>query len=387
MANFHINPQTGDPGVCSAQIRCRYGAESQHFDSVDLARSAYERKMESLGVSIDNLYSRLDNLVPFESSNFNAIEFRATWIKDWPTEWSPEAKENLYNVTKMQEILTKSNMTSKDWAEVKEINNHLHQEGPADPNNIGHQGLINQINALGQELMIQREAHDYPYATGPSRPEMQGLDGLNDAQDEVFRAYNRDLGTNDYVFGSTVEGWSDRTLDRIVGGEVYKLDNDTPEGHFVSLIPERDRLMSALSNPESPNFHSRMYLATVFPEKELRSVMDREGVRDITVDTFKYNGNERGLSYSTVGSDGTTRRFNVSEDSDSIKIVAEKPGNDSATPFELKVPKDERYQAAEALVFFMKEAQNDENKNGRQAYDSADHREWKAKFDNSDIGY
>lgn len=43
MARYHINPRTGDPGACSARISCPFGnLESDHFDSKEDARAAYE---------------------------------------------------------------------------------------------------------------------------------------------------------------------------------------------------------------------------------------------------------------------------------------------------------------------------------------------------------
>lgn len=57
MANFHINPETGDPGRCIAVKRCKYKAdESQHFSTKDEARAAYEEKM-----SYDNLPKTVTN--------------------------------------------------------------------------------------------------------------------------------------------------------------------------------------------------------------------------------------------------------------------------------------------------------------------------------------
>lgn len=47
MPKFHINPETGDPGTCSAKIQCRFGSESEHYNSPDEARNAYEEKQSS----------------------------------------------------------------------------------------------------------------------------------------------------------------------------------------------------------------------------------------------------------------------------------------------------------------------------------------------------
>lgn len=44
MARYHINPATGNPGVCHAKIRCRFGdMETGHFSTKEEARIAYER--------------------------------------------------------------------------------------------------------------------------------------------------------------------------------------------------------------------------------------------------------------------------------------------------------------------------------------------------------
>lgn len=43
MAKYHINPQTGDPGVCKAIAGgCPFGGEEEHYTSKEAARAAYE---------------------------------------------------------------------------------------------------------------------------------------------------------------------------------------------------------------------------------------------------------------------------------------------------------------------------------------------------------
>lgn len=42
--SYHINPETGNPGKCSARIKCRFEG-SEHYDSLDEARAAYEKQM------------------------------------------------------------------------------------------------------------------------------------------------------------------------------------------------------------------------------------------------------------------------------------------------------------------------------------------------------
>lgn len=42
---YHINPETGDPGICTAVVKCRFGGEGDHYPSSRDARQAFERKM------------------------------------------------------------------------------------------------------------------------------------------------------------------------------------------------------------------------------------------------------------------------------------------------------------------------------------------------------
>ncbi len=49
VTKFHINPQTGEPGVCVANAgKCLYGAPADaHFFTKEAARAAFEKQMES----------------------------------------------------------------------------------------------------------------------------------------------------------------------------------------------------------------------------------------------------------------------------------------------------------------------------------------------------
>lgn len=46
MSRYHVNPETGEPGPCRAQKSCPFGdMESDHYDSKESARKAYEDSM------------------------------------------------------------------------------------------------------------------------------------------------------------------------------------------------------------------------------------------------------------------------------------------------------------------------------------------------------
>lgn len=42
---YHLNPETGQPGLCVARRRCRFGADAVHYPSEQDARLGYERAM------------------------------------------------------------------------------------------------------------------------------------------------------------------------------------------------------------------------------------------------------------------------------------------------------------------------------------------------------
>lgn len=48
MAKYHINPETGNAGTCTAVKHCRFGESSAHYDSAEGARAAYEVAQKAL---------------------------------------------------------------------------------------------------------------------------------------------------------------------------------------------------------------------------------------------------------------------------------------------------------------------------------------------------
>lgn len=51
MVKFHINPETGKPGMCTASERpCLYGEDTPHFQSAAEARITYEQVMSDVAI-------------------------------------------------------------------------------------------------------------------------------------------------------------------------------------------------------------------------------------------------------------------------------------------------------------------------------------------------
>jgi hypothetical protein len=47
MSKYHVNPKTGNPGLCTAKNQCPFGDSSEHFDSKAEARQSYSNSMEA----------------------------------------------------------------------------------------------------------------------------------------------------------------------------------------------------------------------------------------------------------------------------------------------------------------------------------------------------
>jgi septal ring factor EnvC (AmiA/AmiB activator) len=60
---YHINPETGNPGVCKAKHKCKFGdMESDHYSSKEEARDAYEKVQEKESKSVQNNEAKLVQL-------------------------------------------------------------------------------------------------------------------------------------------------------------------------------------------------------------------------------------------------------------------------------------------------------------------------------------
>ena len=43
---YHVNPNTGQAGICRATNKCPFGDESKHFENKLLAQKEFEKKKE-----------------------------------------------------------------------------------------------------------------------------------------------------------------------------------------------------------------------------------------------------------------------------------------------------------------------------------------------------
>lgn len=72
MAKYHVNPETGEPGECKAEIKCRFGSPEEHYTSPEAARKAFEENqplfpLKKLEETPAQILDRASTLVPGES--------------------------------------------------------------------------------------------------------------------------------------------------------------------------------------------------------------------------------------------------------------------------------------------------------------------------------
>lgn len=404
---FHINPETGNPGVCRAKYNCRFGGDRIHFDSKEEAREDYEMRMGSKGIDgpkrVDEL---LNTIVLPETSDWNQIEFELKAIRDWPEQWSIPEEENLASVLKINEILSKENVTEADLAKAEKLFSHMipvieKRSSSWNSNDHSWKSREKQLVNLAADLINRKKAYNMPESNAPEREKMDSVIGLEDAQKAALISYNVQGRYNDepyMVIHKDAEKYLDKALDRIAAGEKYEPIESLGEESGVnnSLVPDRDRLFRLISNPDSENFKNQLYLATAFPERELKDSLKNAGVENLSVSNFE-NGREFGLAYTVIDPEGNSRTFSVYEHRNSDSIIINGTTNwnrdevpiaaDSANKFFAEFAPGDRKQAADALVFFMKEAQKGELENDADLARKAEHRDWRAILTDSIPGY
>lgn len=99
MTKYHINPATGNPGVCVATDgKCRYGNNAPHFSSEADARTAYEAAMSG-AFSQNNLTKQQALAESFFT--VEGVEFESAIWNYLPSE---KAKASIYSL----EIVTRN---------------------------------------------------------------------------------------------------------------------------------------------------------------------------------------------------------------------------------------------------------------------------------------
>lgn len=76
MAKYHINPTTGNPGLCRAHKQCPFGGESEHYGSESEARQAYEAIQSGATFTPASRAVEPDVSIEANPSDFDTVSFR-----------------------------------------------------------------------------------------------------------------------------------------------------------------------------------------------------------------------------------------------------------------------------------------------------------------------
>lgn len=396
---YHINPQTGNVNKCVATYNCKFNMnKSQHYETKEEAQQASEENLTAEFMDEDKVVKELSTLPEhFENDNrdFDAIKFHTKLIKEWNhSGWTKEEKQNLYRTQQLAKLVKKEgNLTDEEWSKADDLISKLHpipdpgkyQSTLFSSNTINeYQRRDSNIVGLAETLYWKKRAEEIP-APEPveKRVPNENIMGLREAQLANFEKYN-DPGY-DFLegteLGDNAKDYFDETIDRVIAGQEYKSVNPDKDGGDAYITPKHDRFMRALDGD------NQLYMATVFPDRELKDSMEKASVDNVTVTSF-YNTREWGNAYTVLQPDGSTRTFAVYEHRNTDSIIINGKENwknennelpyagDSKEMFFDEIPPDERKRAADNLVFFMKAAQNGDLASDGTLSRNASRRDW-----------
>jgi hypothetical protein len=143
MAKFHINPETGKAGTCTASARpCKYGESTPHYTSAADAQTAYEQTMSDNTLSthsrsggtmtlerpasarIEEIQTTVDKVYEF-SGRLSQIAVRANDVR----------RVDFKTISKqIDEVIADSNLATVDSGEktidrLEDLKNELNRKG------------------------------------------------------------------------------------------------------------------------------------------------------------------------------------------------------------------------------------------------------------------
>lgn len=413
MTKYHINPETGNPGLCKADPSnpnsrgCRFGeSEDSHYPSKAAAAQAYEEKMEAIEARnaardpqglTDSLEQRLIRKDPID---FDTIARSIGWIREWEKPWTNEEAENLETVEKIAAVVEREPFTEADEEEVRDLLEDLHPTvvkqnrtgrwSTSDPDADNWRARDRMIHSLGRDLLTRKLADQLTHE--PAEPlDNHRLIGLKEGQEAALKNHNR----QEYVHATygpqlgDVEPHFQEAIARVVRGDEEADLIDFDSSAETSLLPEDERIFHALK-PGSPIYDQQLYLSSVFPVNELKAEMDRVGIDGVSVSSLN-NGRERGNVYTVMTPDGGTRSFSVYEHRNTDSIIINGKENwdgeelpyaaDSKHGFYAEFAFEDRKRAAQSLTFYMMQAQSGALEEDTELVAKAQHRDWNAILD------
>lgn len=393
---YHINPKTGNPNKCNANYNCPFDdMEYKHYSTKEKAREYYEMQMNSEfkdpSLIIKDLSERFPNENP--DLDFDIISFNIEKILESDKAWSTSEKYNLQIVNRIDKIIKDGDDFNIE--EIEQLFRHLKfvESKTLDRNN-SWKTRDNNIADLSKNIFLReyfkRKSEEENF-TPPKRENNKGIIGLEETRLKFINDFNKD---NEWKGKLPINKDSlkyfENSIDRVVSGEEFdsKLPEILkPEANYESLYPSKERIFNLLSKDNEDRYNAQVYLATVFPDNELKQAFERSNLSGVSVSNF-VNGREYGLVYTVLDPEGNTRSFSVYEhrNTDSIIINGKTNWNseelpystDSSHGFFAEFSYNDQKAAADALTYYLKSSQNGTLQNDQYLVDTADKIDWNA---------
>ena len=383
---------------------CRLG----HVRNSDAKAETFENWIPATEVKVptpEETTERLaKSLVRPDSDNtgWDGIESPLEYIQKWEEPWTEAEKANLAAVAKLETLAKKDPFTAKDEAKARAIIAKLvpfaerkRPYGGWTSNDTSWRARDKMLHTLAENILLRRLADDLPVVEREEATNDHLL-GLREAQDAALKALNHaDYYKDGESYMGNVEPHFQNAIARSAAGEELAYPDERSED-TRSLFPVHHRIFSALHPTQGNASANQLYLAAVFPVNELKVEMDRVGIDNVSVSPF-YNTREWGNVYTVMAPDGSTRSFSVYEhrNTDSIIINGTENWNgkelpyatDSKQAFFAEFEPDDRERAAQALTFYMVQAQKGELEDPEALVDKVSRRDWAAILDNAIPGY
>lgn len=369
---YHINPETGNPGVCRAKIKCRFGdLETEHYESRESAQAAFEKAQEK-----DQVRAALQEAV---AAHAHQVELRKAAMEKMAEDREARSKEIDVNNLTLKERYALSKKIVEEDRQDPTSGRYMYEEA----NRKAHEALkkVDQLRAMLAEP-VEPHVVDFPQVIG-----------LETAQEELMIAVNRkpesfqDDEDGVYYVEDVVPHMREMTA-RYLRGE-----RSGEEDYVNGYSTPGSRLLADLSaNPSSTMSSNMVYSALIFPEKDLKPVLERLGVTDVSVSHF-LNGRENGLVYTVMQPDGNSRSFSIYEhrNTDSMYINGATNWDPETEPSGprpreggskwdgfAEIEGTDKRRQAETLGYFLREAQAGRLENDTTLMLKAEKLDWNA---------
>lgn len=404
MARYHVNTVTGDVSACKAKVRCPFGdLDADHYTSKEAAREAYEKSMETFEtphvLDVDKMRERF---VRPQDLDYDTIDYEFRYIETWEKPWTQEELSNMALVEVIGSIVEREPFTRKDEREALDLVAQLEpyivvpsRRGVLSSDDDSWRARDKMIHSLADSLIIRRRADALSHEPAEELRN-ENILNLQAAQEAALKHFNHppyDFYAGPYL--GAVEPHFQEAIARVKRGDAPAPEDLLRGEDQRSLLPDSERIFNTL-HPDSRIYDQQLYLASVYPVNELKDEMDRAGLTDVSVTPFQ-NGREWGNVYTVLQPDGSTRAFSVYEHRNSNSIIingsSDWDGNghayaaDSKNKFFAEFSPDDRKRSAQALTFYMMQAQRGELETDEELVDKASHRDWNAILDKSIPGF